>query len=130
MNVEVKCTKSVDCSASTQNNLSYFISETTELTVPACLITPGMCANTTLGTLTSIGATTAPSNFATIMKNANDSFKIVLSSSDVSITGQSYTLQLGFSDSSILSTSLTLPNSISFIVDVKCTKVADCSSSI
>ena len=130
MNVEVKCAKSVDCSASTQNNLNYFIDETTELTIPACVVSPGICANTILGTLTSTGSTTAPGGFATMSKNANGSFKILLTSSDASKAGESYTFTLGFSDLSLDSTSLTLPSALSFNVAVKCTKVADCSSSV
>ena len=130
MNVTVKCTKSVNCSASIQSNLNYFISETTELTIPACVVTPGICANTIVGTLTSTGATAAPGGFATMTKNADGSFKIVLTSNDVSKTGQSYTLTLGFSDPSIASASLSLPSALSFNVAVKCTKVADCSSSV
>ena len=94
------------------------------------MVTPGICANTIVGTLNSTGATAAPGGFAAMTKNADGSFKIVLSSSDVSKTGQSYTLTLGFSDTSIASASLTLPSTLSFNVAVKCTKVADCSSSV
>jgi hypothetical protein len=76
------------------------------------VVTPVICANTTTITLTSTGATTAPANFATITKNADGSFKIVLTSNDVSRTGQSYIFTFGFSDPSV--SFVTLPSVISF----------------
>ena len=89
-NVLFKCTQTVDCSASVQSSLSYFISETTELTIPGCTITPAFCLNTTTGTVTSTGASTPAGGFATLTKNANNSFKITMFSNDSLTTGRTY----------------------------------------
>ena len=70
------------------------------MNLPACIITPSTCANTTIATLTSvIGATTPPPGFATLVQNSDRSFTITLTSSDPLITDQTYQLQLVFSDS-------------------------------
>jgi hypothetical protein len=64
------------------------------------LVSPEICPSTSVGTLTSTGATTAPIGFATLTKNQDDSFKIVFASSDVAKIGQSYQFTLGFTDTS------------------------------
>jgi hypothetical protein len=63
-----------------------------------------------VGTLTSTGTPVSPAGFATMTKNTDGSFKIVLTLSDVSKKGQIYKFTLGFSDSSISSASLTKPS--------------------
>ena len=99
----------------------YFLSETTKLNVPACVITPSICAIDP--TFTSIGGTSPPSGFATLTKNLDNSFTIPLFSSNPSITGQSY--QFKFTQATIDG----IQQSTSFEVRVKCTKTVDCSAS-
>jgi hypothetical protein len=82
----------VVCGASGLIDTIYFLSDTTKLNVPACVITPSICAIDP--TFTSIGDIAPPSGFATLTKNLdNNSFTIALFSSNPLITGQSYQFQ-------------------------------------
>jgi hypothetical protein len=44
--IHVKCTRSVDCSASMLNDFNYLLTDSTQKTIPACTITPNVCTNT------------------------------------------------------------------------------------
>ena len=68
------------------------------MNIPACIITPSSCANTTTATLSSIGTTTPPTGFAALIKNADSTFTITMSSIDPEITGKTYRFQLVFAD--------------------------------
>ena len=109
---------------------TYYIGDTTSLTVPAsaCTIAPSNCANTTKLSLTSTGTPTYPAGFPEIVKNVDNSFTITMSSSDPLKTGEKYTLLLGFTDSSSVLT-VTQPSSPSFEVSFKCVKTVNCSNS-
>ena len=109
---------------------TYYIGDTTNLTVPssACLITPSHCANTTMLSLTSAGTPDPPAGFTAVVKNADNSFTIKMSSSDPLKTGETYTLRLGFTNPSSALT-VTQPSSPSFDVSVKCAKTVNCSNS-
>ena len=96
-NVAVKCTKVADCSSSVQSNILFFIGQTKLLTIPACVLTPSICIYTITGSLASTGVNTPAAGFATMTRNANNSFQVQLSSSDTSIPqGQVYQLSTTF----------------------------------
>jgi hypothetical protein len=80
-NVLVKCTKSVDCSASIASDLTYFLTEMITLSIPACLITPSICKNLTTGSL-STNNVTINNNLATLMKNNDGTFSVEVLLSD------------------------------------------------
>ena len=84
--IQVKCTRSVDCSGLSSNSLTYFITETTTINVP-CTKTPSICLSTTIGTLVSTGATTPPPSFYVMSRNADNSFTATFNSSDPLLTG-------------------------------------------
>ena len=44
--VLVKCTRSVDCSASIFDSFTYYITDSITKTMPACIVTPSVCQNT------------------------------------------------------------------------------------
>ena len=81
---------SLDCSAVSVANQIYYLLESTILTIPACIVS----TSTTQLTLTS----TPISAFATATKNADNSFKIALASSDLSLVGTTFAFSLEFSD--------------------------------
>ena len=93
--------KSADCFSSNVSNLSYFISDSTEISVPACIMNPSNLPYSAIVTLNSIGTTSPPAGFATLAQNPDNSYKITISSNDVSIDGQTYTFLLSFSDTSV-----------------------------
>jgi hypothetical protein len=76
--------KSVDCSALSLSSLTYFLGETTTLTLPACTVTPNFCPDNTTGTLIAMDTET-PFNFAKLLKNQNNTFSILITSNDFSI---------------------------------------------
>ena len=117
----------MNCSASSQGDFTYFITDATNLTIPACVVTPTICASTTIGTLISTGAATPTADFAVLTKNGDNTFTIALLSTDPSITGLNYKFLMNFSDSSV--SSVTQPTTSSFNILVKCTKTVDCSAS-
>ena len=82
------------------NNLIYFVSDRTEIKIPACLIKPSNLSDLTKATLTSNGTTKAPEGFATISKNADNSYKISMFSNDSLFDGKEYSFQLAFEDPS------------------------------
>ena len=73
----------MNCSGSTLANQTYFITETTLLTVNACVVTPSICTSTTEGTFTSIGANIPPLGFAALTKKTDNSFLITIFSDDL-----------------------------------------------
>ncbi len=75
-NVEVKCAKTANCADSILVDQIYFITDITQLIVPACVITPNNCPNRIVATFTSSGVNTPPVGFATLSKNTNNSFFI------------------------------------------------------
>jgi hypothetical protein len=85
-----QCATAVNCSSSSLSSLTYFITDTTEFTVPACVVTPGFCPNTSIGTLTSIGTISAPVSFYLLTKNSDNTYKLKISSNDVSLDGKTY----------------------------------------
>ena len=78
--------------------------------------------------LTSTGTPNPPAGFTAVVKNADNSFTITMSSTDPLKTGEKYTLHLGFTDSYSVLT-VTQPSSPSFEVSVKCIKTVNCSNS-
>ena len=74
----------LDCSSAFLASQVYYYRETTILTIPACT---GSSA-TTQATLSSSPA----SNFATLKKNADNTFNIAFVSSDLSLVGQTFVL--------------------------------------
>ena len=83
--------ESVDCSASFSSDITYFITEATTITILACKVTPSFCPNTSIGTLTSNGASVPGVEFASMTKNGDNTFTIAISSSNLSIAGVTYT---------------------------------------
>ncbi len=83
-------TTSVNCSSSILSSLTYFITDTTELTIPTCEVSPSFCRNEIVGTLTSIETTSPPEGFSLLTKNPNNSYKIKINSNDVSLDGKTY----------------------------------------
>ena len=73
----------LNCLESKLINQVYYLGDTTTYKIPACVFS----LSTTVGTLTSTGTPTAPSGFAIMTKNADNSYSIVLQSSDPSFTG-------------------------------------------
>ena len=78
----------LDCSAASLADQVYYINDSTTLIIPACV---GPQSASVTATLMSTGALTPPIGFATLSKNtANNSFTILMTSTDLSIIGQSY----------------------------------------
>ena len=96
-NVVVKLS-SIDCSAASLSSLTYSVSDTIDIHVPACLITPSSLSYYTTATLTSNGRTQAPKGFETVRKNPDNSYKISLFSNDLLIAGNVYQFKLNFDD--------------------------------
>ena len=71
--------------------MAYFITDATTLAIPACIVSPSICANTTSGALTSTGAFAPALGFAVLTKNGDNTFTIAISSADPAITGTTYT---------------------------------------
>ena len=88
----------------------------TTLSIPACVFTPSVCANTSVGTLTSIGASTPATGFALLSKNVDNSFTIAMSSNDLLIAGLTYQFQMAFTDSSVVS--VTQPVTPTFLATI------------
>ena len=75
----------LDCSAASFADQVYYITDLTTLIIPACV---GPQTASVTATLTSTGATTPPTGFATLSKNtADNSFTILISENDPLITG-------------------------------------------
>ena len=110
--------------------MTYYVTDTTPLSIPACTVNPSICPNTSQGSLTSIGTATPALGFAVLTKNIDNSFTITLTSSDALITGLTYTLSLGFTDTSVILASVTQPTTPAFNILVKCTRSVDCSLSV
>ena len=119
-NVVIECQpSSIDCSGSGQSDVINFIYDTKTLNIPACIITPSACSNTTTAALTLIGATTPPNGLAAFIQNADSSFTITITPSDPLMTGKTYQYRLVFSDTN--GASVLQPAVPTFNVLVKCT---------
>jgi hypothetical protein len=77
----------LDCTQSSSNEVIYFIQETTTLTIPACI---GPKTATVTAILKSVGTSTPPTGFQSLTKNQDNTYTVILSSTDFSIVGQSY----------------------------------------
>lgn len=98
------------------SDLTYFLTEVKTLAIPACVITPNICKNLTIGTLTTKNVT-VNYNFATLMKNIAGTFLVEVSSSDSRLINQKFLYRLDFADPDII---VVPPLNPYFVITAKC----------